>query len=125
MQSRRRVGASLAYLGHSRRLARSKRRSVAVYISISVYLDCSLGLVSYGDYVIGYSGGVLRGEGDFYTLIEEHIERPLRLFVYNSDFDVTREVVIGALRRIFGSVFVLIRRILQCLIEIGATEKVC
>ena len=54
-----------------------------------------VGLVSYGDYVIGYSGGVLRGEGDFYTLIEEHTDRPLRLFVYNSDFDVTREVVIG------------------------------
>lgn len=53
------------------------------------------GLVSYGDYVIGYAGGVLRGEGDFYRLVEQHTEKPLRLFVYNSDFDVTREVVIG------------------------------
>jgi len=52
-------------------------------------------LVAFGDYVIGYSGGVLRGEGDFYDLIEQHANRPLRLFVYNSDFDITREVVIG------------------------------
>lgn len=53
------------------------------------------GLVSYGDYIIGYAGGVLKGEGDFYNLVGQHEEKPLRLFVYNSDFDVTREVVIG------------------------------
>lgn len=45
--------------------------------------------------MIGYNGGVLRGEGDFYNLIEEFENKPLRLFVYNADFDVTREVVIG------------------------------
>lgn len=33
-------------------------------------------------------------ESDFYNLVEEHVDKPLRLFVYNSDFDVTREVVI-------------------------------
>ncbi|GAA99648.1 uncharacterized protein L969DRAFT_86922 [Mixia osmundae IAM 14324] len=54
----------------------------------------SAGLVPYGDYIIGYAGGVLRGEGDFYELVENHDERPLRLFVYNSDFDITREVVL-------------------------------
>lgn len=53
------------------------------------------GLVSYGDYIIGYAGGILKGEGDFYRLVEQFTEKPLRLFVYNSDFDVTREVVIG------------------------------
>ena len=33
-------------------------------------------------------------ESDFYKLVDEHLDRPLRLFVYNADFDVTREVVI-------------------------------
>jgi hypothetical protein len=54
----------------------------------------SAGLVPFGDYILGYSGGVLHKESDFYNLVEEHIDKPLRLFVYNSDFDVTREVVI-------------------------------
>ena len=54
----------------------------------------SAGLVPFGDYILGYSGGVLHKESDFYKLVDEHIDKPLRLFVYNADFDVTREVVI-------------------------------
>lgn len=54
----------------------------------------SAGLVPFGDYVIGWSGGVLRHEGDFYELVESHEGRPLRLYVYNSDYDHTREVII-------------------------------
>ncbi|KAK9898194.1 hypothetical protein P389DRAFT_166517 [Cystobasidium minutum MCA 4210] len=54
----------------------------------------SAGLVPFGDYILGYSGGVLHKESDFYNLVEEHVDKPLRLFVYNADFDVTREVVI-------------------------------
>lgn len=54
----------------------------------------SAGLVPFGDYILGYSGGVLHKEGDLYSLVEEYVDKPLRLFVYNSDFDVTREVVI-------------------------------
>lgn len=30
----------------------------------------SAGLVPFGDWIIGYSGGVLRGEGDFYDVVE-------------------------------------------------------
>ncbi|KAH9812378.1 GRASP55/65 PDZ-like domain-containing protein [Melampsora americana] len=52
------------------------------------------GLVPFGDWIIGYAGGILRGENDFYRVVEEHEERPLRLFVYNADYEVTREVVI-------------------------------
>lgn len=52
------------------------------------------GLVPFGDWVIGYAGGVLRGEQDLYRVIEAHEDRPLRLFVYNADYEVTREVVI-------------------------------
>lgn len=54
----------------------------------------SAGLVPFGDYILGYAGGVLHKEADFYRLVEDHVDKPLRLFVYNADFDVTREVVI-------------------------------
>lgn len=54
----------------------------------------SAGLVPFGDYVIGWAGGVLRNEGDFYELVESHEGRPLRLYVYNADYDHTREVII-------------------------------
>lgn len=36
----------------------------------------SAGLVPHGDWIIGYSGGVLRGEGDFYEAVERSIDRP-------------------------------------------------
>lgn len=52
------------------------------------------GLVPFGDWVIGYAGGVLKGESELYRVIEAHEDRPLRLFVYNADYEVTREVVI-------------------------------
>ncbi|KDN41064.1 hypothetical protein K437DRAFT_258421 [Tilletiaria anomala UBC 951] len=54
----------------------------------------SAGLVPYGDFIIGWTGGALRGEGDFYELIESHVDKALRLYVYNSDYDHTREVII-------------------------------
>ncbi|PWN53008.1 hypothetical protein IE53DRAFT_366716 [Violaceomyces palustris] len=54
----------------------------------------SAGLVPFGDFVIGWTGGVLKGEGDFYELVEAHADRALRLYVYNSDYDHTREVII-------------------------------
>ena len=54
----------------------------------------SAGLVPYGDFIIGWTGGPLRGEGEFYELIEAHVDKALRLYVYNSDYDHTREVII-------------------------------
>jgi len=56
----------------------------------------SAGLVPFGDYIIGWAGGSLGqgGEGDFYELIESHQDKPLRLFVYNSDLEITRETVL-------------------------------
>ncbi|GAA6011171.1 hypothetical protein JCM10207_005524 [Rhodosporidiobolus poonsookiae] len=54
----------------------------------------SAGLVPFGDWIVGYAGGVLRGEGDFYDVVESHVDKPLRLFVYNSDYDVTREAIL-------------------------------
>ncbi|KAJ3976365.1 GRASP55/65 PDZ-like domain-containing protein [Lentinula raphanica] len=52
------------------------------------------GLVPYGDYIIGWSGGVLSAENDFYHLVEAHIDKPLRVYVYSHDFDALREVVL-------------------------------
>ncbi|KAJ4001681.1 GRASP55/65 PDZ-like domain-containing protein [Lentinula boryana] len=52
------------------------------------------GLVPYGDYIIGWSGGVLSAENDFYDLVEAHIDKPLRVYVYSHDFDALREVVL-------------------------------
>jgi S1-C subfamily serine protease len=45
------------------------------------------GLVPWGDYVLAWSGGPLHSESDFYNLIEAHVDKPLRLFVYNSDLE--------------------------------------
>ncbi|POW02972.1 hypothetical protein PSTT_11415 [Puccinia striiformis] len=52
------------------------------------------GLVPFGDWIIGYAGGILRGENELYEVVEQHEGSPLRLFVYNADYEVTREVVI-------------------------------
>lgn len=30
----------------------------------------SAGLVPFGDWIVGYAGGILRGEGDFYEVVE-------------------------------------------------------
>lgn len=54
----------------------------------------SAGLVPYGDYVIGWTGGPLQHENDFFQLIEHYTNRHIALYVYNSDYDHTREVVI-------------------------------
>ncbi|KAI0771135.1 GRASP55/65 PDZ-like domain-containing protein [Trametes elegans] len=54
----------------------------------------SAGLVPYGDWIIGWSGGVLSAEGDFYDVVEAHIDKPLRVYVYSYDFDTIREVVL-------------------------------
>ncbi|KAG0354397.1 Golgi reassembly-stacking protein 2 [Podila minutissima] len=52
------------------------------------------GLCAHSDYVIGTPYGIMRGEGDLYDLVEDNIGEPLRLYVYNSDMDNVREIVI-------------------------------
>lgn len=54
----------------------------------------SAGLVPFGDYIIGWTGGPLQSEGDFFQLVEQSANNNLSLYVYNSDYDHTREVVI-------------------------------
>ncbi|TFK40635.1 GRASP55/65 PDZ-like domain-containing protein [Crucibulum laeve] len=73
----------------------------------------SAGLVPMGDWILGWSGGVLSAENDFYDLVEAHVDKPLRVYVYSHDFDTLREVVLipnrhwggeGLLGCIFGCV---------------------
>lgn len=52
------------------------------------------GLLPFSDYILGTPEGVLHGEGGLSELVEDHIGRPLRLYVYNNEYDVTREVTI-------------------------------
>jgi len=52
------------------------------------------GLLPYSDYILGTPEGALHGEGGLGELVEDHIGRPLRLYVYNNEYDVTREVTI-------------------------------
>ncbi|KAF2347454.1 GRASP55/65 PDZ-like domain [Trinorchestia longiramus] len=51
------------------------------------------GLVSYKDYIIG-ADSVLHESEDLFSLIEAHDKRPLKLYVYNIDSDVCREVTV-------------------------------
>ncbi|XP_074140501.1 Golgi reassembly-stacking protein 1 [Sminthopsis crassicaudata] len=51
------------------------------------------GLQPYTDYVVG-SDQILQESEDFFTLIESHEGKPLKLMVYNSETDSCREVVV-------------------------------
>ena len=50
------------------------------------------GLLPHSDYILGSPSGTLRGEAAFGELVEDHLNRSLVLWVYNSEFDVVREV---------------------------------
>lgn len=52
------------------------------------------GLLPYSDYILGSPEGILYGEGGLSELVDDFIARPLRLYVYNNEYDVTREVTI-------------------------------
>ncbi|KAI1499135.1 GRASP55/65 PDZ-like domain-containing protein [Biscogniauxia marginata] len=52
------------------------------------------GLLPYSDYVLGTPDGILHGEGGLGELVEDYIGRPLKLWVYNNEYNVTREVEI-------------------------------
>jgi hypothetical protein len=52
------------------------------------------GLLPYSDYILGTPEGILHGESGLGELVEDHIGRPLRLYVYNNEYDITREITI-------------------------------
>ncbi|CEL51949.1 Golgi reassembly-stacking protein 2 OS=Rattus norvegicus GN=Gorasp2 PE=1 SV=3 [Rhizoctonia solani AG-1 IB] len=89
--------AKPSLLGLSMRLCNPEQALENVWHILDVHEGSpaeSAGLVPYGDYIIGFSGGVLERESDFYELIEEHVDKPLRVYVYSFDFDNLREVVL-------------------------------
>lgn len=51
------------------------------------------GLIPFTDYIIG-AESILHESEDLFTLIESHIGRPLKMYVYNIDKDACREVSI-------------------------------
>ncbi|EPS44215.1 hypothetical protein H072_1777 [Dactylellina haptotyla CBS 200.50] len=51
-------------------------------------------LLPYSDYIIGTPHGIVRGESGLGDLVEDHIDRPLQLFVYNHELNLVREVTI-------------------------------
>ncbi|KAI5866963.1 GRASP55/65 PDZ-like domain-containing protein [Durotheca rogersii] len=52
------------------------------------------GLLPYSDYILGTPDGTLHGEAGLGELVDDYIGRPLKLWVYNHEYDVTREVEI-------------------------------
>ncbi|KAI7884736.1 GRASP55/65 PDZ-like domain-containing protein [Mucor mucedo] len=52
------------------------------------------GIIPYTDYIIGSPHMTLRNEDDFYTLVEEYLGKPLRIYLYNSEWDSCRECII-------------------------------
>ncbi|KAI0107492.1 GRASP55/65 PDZ-like domain-containing protein [Nemania sp. FL0031] len=50
------------------------------------------GLLPYSDYILGTPDGILHGANGLAELVDDYIGRPLRLWVYNNEYDVTREL---------------------------------
>ncbi|KAL5121095.1 hypothetical protein ACEQ8H_000946 [Pleosporales sp. CAS-2024a] len=76
------------------------------------------GLLPYGDYVIGSPEGLVRGESGLGELIEDFLNRPLRLIVYNHEYDVTRPVTITPSRGWGGE------GALGCVLGFGALHRI-
>lgn len=76
------------------------------------------GLLPYSDYVIGSPESILRGEAALGELIEAFIDQPLRLFVYNHEYDATRLVTLTPARNWGGE------GALGCVLGYGALHRV-
>lgn len=76
------------------------------------------GLLPYGDYVIGSPEGLVHGESGLGELIEDYINRPLRLYVYNHEYNVTRPVTITPSRGWGGE------GALGCVLGFGALHRI-
>ncbi|KFY28240.1 hypothetical protein V493_03030 [Pseudogymnoascus sp. VKM F-4281 (FW-2241)] len=76
------------------------------------------GLLPYSDYILGTPEGMLHGEAGLGELVEDHIGRPLRLYVYNNEYDVTREVTIQPSRDWGGD------GALGCVLGYGALHRI-
>ncbi|KAF4617489.1 hypothetical protein D9613_006077 [Agrocybe pediades] len=82
--------AQPSLLGLSMRLCQPETASDNVWHVLDVIEGSpaeSAGLVPMGDWILGWSGGVLSAENDFYDLVEAHVDKPLRVYVYSYDFE--------------------------------------
>ncbi|MCJ1294192.1 hypothetical protein MMC34_005749 [Xylographa carneopallida] len=77
----------------------------------------SAGLLPYGDYIIGTPEGIVHGESGLGELVEDYLSRPLRLYVYNHEYAVTRLVTITPSRSWGGS------GALGCVLGFGALHR--
>ena len=76
------------------------------------------GLLPYGDYIIGTPEGSLRGESGLVELVEDYLSRPLRLYVYNHEYNVTRLLTITPSRNWGGE------GALGCVLGYGALHQI-
>ncbi|KAF2200957.1 hypothetical protein GQ43DRAFT_449152 [Delitschia confertaspora ATCC 74209] len=76
------------------------------------------GLLPYGDYIIGSPEGLVRGESGLVELVEDHLDRPLRLYVYNHEYNVTRPLTITPSRSWGGE------GALGCVLGFGALHRI-
>ncbi|KAF2838579.1 hypothetical protein M501DRAFT_992550 [Patellaria atrata CBS 101060] len=76
------------------------------------------GLLPYGDYVIGSPEGLMKGESGLGELVEDFLNRPLRLFVYNHEYNVARIVTIIPSRNWGGT------GALGCVLGFGALHRI-
>lgn len=76
------------------------------------------GLLPYGDYVIGSPDGMIRGESGLGEIIEDYLNRELRLHVYNHEYNVARTVVITPSRSWGGT------GALGCVLGFGALHRI-
>ena len=77
----------------------------------------SAGLLPYGDYIIGTPEGIVHGESGLGELVEDYLSRPLRLYVYNHEYAVTRIVTITPSRSWGGN------GALGCVLGFGALHR--
>lgn len=75
------------------------------------------GLLPYSDYILGSPEGTLHGESGLGEIVEDHIGRPLRLYVYNNEYDVTREITLQPSREWGGE------GALGCVLGYGALHR--
>ena len=75
------------------------------------------GLLPYGDYIIGTPEGLVHGESGLGELVEDYLSRPLRLYVYNHEYAVTRLVTITPSRHWGGN------GALGCVLGFGALHR--
>lgn len=76
------------------------------------------GLLPYSDYVIGSPESEMHGEAALAELLEGYMDQPLRLYVYNHEYDVTRMVTITPAKNWGGD------GALGCVLGYGALHRI-